>query len=308
MLIKHFYDPDSSTLSYVVACQETGSCAIIDPVLDFDYASGTIHTGTADRLIAFVQQSNLTLELILETHVHADHITSAPYIRECLGGKIGIGASITKVQTTFAQIFDEDSDFARDGSQFDQIFADGDSFYLGNITCAAMHVPGHTPACMAYLLNDALFVGDTLFMPDAGTARCDFPGGNAHALFQSIQRLLTLPGDTRIFVCHDYQPNDRALAYETTVAEQRALNIHVGADTQESDFVRMREARDAELGMPALILPSLQLNMRAGLIPAAEETDRVFLKVPINRFGGVSLNKLPKDKPPAASKGEQKLS
>ncbi|MDG1066439.1 MAG: MBL fold metallo-hydrolase [Luminiphilus sp.] len=301
MLITHFYDPESSTLSYVVACQETGSCIIIDPVLDFDYASGTIHTQTADHLIAFIKESNFSLELILETHVHADHLTSAPYIRECLGGKIAIGKMITQVQTTFAEVFDEDSEFARDGSQFDQIFADGDSFQMGSIVCTAMHVPGHTPACMAYLLDDALFVGDTLFMPDAGTARCDFPGGDAHALFQSIQRLLALPEDTRIFVCHDYQPNDRKLAYETTVGEQRALNIHIGGDTQESDFVRMRETRDAELGMPALILPSLQLNMRAGLIPAAEETDRIFLKVPINRFGGISLNKLPKEKPSAQS-------
>lgn len=297
MLIKHFYDPDSSTLSYVVACDETRRCAIIDPVLDFNYPSGTVNTDIADNLIAYVREMNLSVDFILETHVHADHLSSAPYIQQALGGKIAIGAMITSVQATFAQIFNEGPDFARDGSQFDEVFADGDHFSVGNLKGVAIHVPGHTPACMAYLVEDALFVGDTLFMPDAGTARCDFPGGDAHVLFQSIQRLLTLPGDTRIFVCHDYQPNDRSLAYETTVAQQQSENIHIGGTTLESDFVHMRETRDKQLDMPSLILPALQINMRAGLIPAAEEDGRVFLKIPLNGFGGDSLSKLPKEEP-----------
>ena len=301
MLIKHFYDPDTSTLSYVVACEATGCCAIIDPVLDFDYSSGTLNTFTADKLIAYVQENKLSVELILETHVHADHLTSAPYLRDRLGGNIAIGAMITTVQTTFAGIFNEGPEFALDGSQFDRMFADGDSFKIGNIEGVAMHVPGHTPACMAYLLEDALFVGDTLFMPDAGTARCDFPGGDAHTLFHSIQRLLVLPDETRIFVCHDYQPNGRNLAFETTVAEQKLSNIHIGGAGQAADFVRMREARDASLGMPTLILPSLQVNMRAGLIPA-EEQGPVFLKIPINAFGGVNLTKLPKEERPTRPK------
>ena len=307
MLIKHFFDPDSSTLSYVVACETTGHCVIIDPVLDFDYASGTISTETADGLIGYVRDAGLSVDLILETHVHADHLTAAPYIRKALGGQIAIGAKITQVQNTFAQVFNEGSDFAQDGSQFDRVFADGDSFEVGHLKGAAMHVPGHTPACMAYLLEDALFVGDTLFMPDAGTARCDFPGGDATALFQSIQRLLALPGETRVFVCHDYQPESRELAYETTVAEQREKNIHVGGDIQAEDFVRMREARDVQLGMPSLILPSLQINMRAGLIPAADKDDRFFLKVPLNGFGGINMTELPKEASPAPSIAEQDL-
>ena len=305
MLIKHFYDADSSTLTYVVSCEATGCCAIIDPVLDFDYPSGTLNTFTADKLIAYVQERNLSLELILETHVHADHLTSAPYIRARLGGKIAIGAMITKVQTTFAEIFNEGPEFALDGSQFDRMFADGDSFKIGDIEGVAMHVPGHTPACMAYLLEDALFVGDTLFMPDAGTARCDFPGGDAHTLFHSIQRLLALPDETRVFVCHDYQPNGRHLAFETTVGAQKSDNVHIGGAMQAEDFVSMRESRDASLGMPTLILPSLQINMRAGLIPAKEEQGPAFLKIPINGFGGVSLAKLPKEGRPSRSKTSQ---
>ena len=300
MLIKHFYDTDTSTLSYIVACETTGRCVIIDPVLDFDYASGTINTQTADRLIDYVRETGLSVDLILETHVHADHLTSAAYIRKILGGHIVIGAMITQVQNTFAQVFNEGSDFAQDGSQFDRMFADGDSFEVGHLKGVAIHVPGHTPACMAYLVEDALFVGDTLFMPDAGTARCDFPGGDASTLFQSIQRLLALPGETRVFVCHDYQPDDRDLAYETTVAEQREKNIHVGGGIQVQDFVRMREARDVQLGMPSLILPSLQINMRAGLIPAADKDDRFFLKVPLNGFGGINMAELPKEASPAS--------
>ena len=305
MLIKHFYDPDSSTLSYVVACENTGHCVVIDPVLDFDYASGTMSTQAADGLISYVREKDLSIDLILETHVHADHLTAAPYIRKSLGGQIAIGAMITQVQNTFAQIFNEGSDFAQDGSQFDRVFADSDTFEVGHLKGVAMHVPGHTPACMAYLIEDALFVGDTLFMPDAGTARCDFPGGDAGALFQSIQRLLNLPGQTRIFVCHDYQPDDRELAYETTVAEQREKNIHVGGDIQAQDFVSMREARDMLLGMPSLILPSLQIKMRAGLIPAADKDDRFFLKVPLNSFGGVNMAELPKEVSPASPNDEQ---
>ena len=305
MLIKHFYDPGSSTLSYIVACETTGHCVIIDPVLDFDYASGTMSSQTADGVISYVREKNLSVDLILETHVHADHLTAAPYIRKSLGGQIAIGAMITQVQNTFAAIFNEGSDFAQDGSQFDRVLSDNDTFEVGHLKGLAMHVPGHTPACMAYLIGDALFVGDTLFMPDAGTARCDFPGGDAGALFQSIQRLLTLPGETRVFVCHDYQPDNRDLAYETTVAEQREKNIHVGGDIQAQDFVRMREARDVQLGMPSLILPSLQINMRAGLIPAADKDGRFFLKVPLNGFGGINMAELPTEASPASANAEQ---
>ena len=289
--VQHFYDQATSTFTYVVSDADTGLAAIIDPVLDLDYASGRLGTRSAEEVVEHIKDHNLSLRYILETHIHADHLSSAPYIREQLGGVIAIGSQITTVQETFATIFAEDDGFRRDGSQFDLMLSDGDTFRLGGLEVRALHVPGHTPACMAYLIGDALFVGDTLFMPDAGTARCDFPGGNARSLFESCQRLLTLPDDTRVFVCHDYQPGSRDLAFESTVAEQRAQNIHVGADISADEFVAMRESRDAGLEMPALILPSLQVNMRAGNLPPFDASGRLFLKVPINAFGGAALDR-----------------
>lgn len=289
--VQHFYDQATSTFTYVVSDAETDIAAIIDPVLDLDYASGTLVTESADQLIEFVKKRNLSLRYILETHIHADHLSSAPYIREQLGGEIVIGSQITTVQETFATIFAEGDGFRRDGSQFDLMLSDGDALALGDLEARAFHVPGHTPACMAYLIGDALFVGDTLFMPDAGTARCDFPGGDAKSLYESCQRLLALPDDTRVFVCHDYQPGGRDLAFESTVAEQRAHNIHVGAGISSDEFVAMRESRDAGLEMPTLILPSLQINMRAGNLPPIDTSGRLFLKVPINAFGGTALDR-----------------
>ena len=291
MHVQHFFDEASSTFTYVVSDAETGLAAVIDPVLDLDYASGTLSTQSADAVVQHIRAHNLSLRYILETHIHADHLSSAPYIREQLGGEIVIGSQITIVQETFAKIFAEGDGFCRDGSQFDLMLSDGDTFSLGGFEARAFHVPGHTPACMAYLIGDALFVGDTLFIPDAGTARCDFPGGDAKSLYESCQRLLALPDDTRVFVCHDYQPGGRDLAFESTVAEQRAYNIHVGAGISASEFVAMREARDAGLEMPTLILPSLQVNMRAGNLPPIDASGRLFLKVPINAFGGNPLDR-----------------
>ncbi len=290
--IKHFFDSRTWTLTYVVIDPTTQHCAIIDPVLDLDYPSGTISTESADQVIAFVRDTGLTVDYILETHVHADHLTAAPYIKEAVGGRIGIGFNITTVQSTFANVYNESASFPVDGSQFDLTLNDNENFDIGNISGLAMHVPGHTPACMAYLLGDALFVGDTLFMPDGGTARCDFPGGDAATLFRSIERLLALPADTRIFVCHDYQPNGRDLAFETTVAEQRDANIHVNDSVTEQAFVTMRETRDATLNMPTLILPSLQINMRAGHLPPTDSDGRLFLRLPLNAFGGKNLSHL----------------
>jgi len=289
--VQHFFDEATSTFTYVVSDAETGLAAVIDPVLDLDYASGTLTTRSADEVIQYIQAHNLSLRYILETHIHADHLSSAPFIREQLGGEIVIGSQITIVQETFATIFAEGDGFRRDGSQFDLMLSDRDTLTLGGLEVRALHVPGHTPACMAYLIGDALFVGDTLFMPDAGTARCDFPGGDARSLYQSCQRLLELPDDTRVFVCHDYQPGGRDIAFESTVAEQRAHNIHVGAGISADDFVAMREARDADLDMPTLILPSLQVNMRAGNLPPVDASGRLFLKVPINAFGGAALDR-----------------
>ena len=291
--VQHFYDDASSTLTYVVSCPDTGQCAIVDPVLDFCYPSGTLSTQSADAVIDYVRTSGLTVDFILETHVHADHLTAAPYLQAQLGGAIAIGRHISIVQGTFGAIFAENTDFARDGSQFNTLFNDQDAFNLGQLKGTALHVPGHTPACMAYLIGDALFLGDTLFMPDAGTARCDFPGGDAGTLFRSIQRLLTLPDETRVFVCHDYQPNGRDVAFETTIASQRSNNIHISAGVSEQAFVTMRESRDRTLDMPTLILPSLQVNMRAGFMPAKSPEGRLFFKVPINAFGGSRIDYLP---------------
>ncbi len=292
MTVRHFFDAATSTLSYVVSDSATRRCAIIDPVLDLDYASGTLSTQSADALIAYVQAEDLEVDYILETHIHADHLSSAPYIKAKLGGDIAIGGQITTIQNTFGSIFNEDESFRRDGSQFDRILSDGDTFTVGDLQAEAYHVPGHTPACMAYRIEDAVFVGDTLFMPDAGTARCDFPGGDAKALFASCQRLLSLPAETKVYVCHDYQPGGRDMAFVATVEEHKVGNIHVGQGVSESEFVAMRESRDSTLAMPTLILPSLQVNMRAGHLPPVDASGRLFLKVPINAFGGADMKSL----------------
>ncbi|MGQ9424432.1 MBL fold metallo-hydrolase [Gilvimarinus sp. F26214L] len=279
-----FFDEDTNTFSYVVKDPASSSCAVVDSVLNLDYPSGTISYTGADAIIDYVREHNLTVEWLIETHVHADHLSAAPYIQEKLGGKLGIGEHIAAVQETFGKVFNEGTEFQRDGSQFDHLFKDGEMYHVGQLECTAIHTPGHTPACMTHLLGDAAFVGDTLFMPDAGTARADFPGGDAGTLFDSIQKILSLPEETRIFMCHDYCPNGRKLEYETTVGEEKARNIHVKTGTSKSEFVEMREARDSTLGMPRLILPSLQVNMRAGHLPEPKDNGRVYLKVPINAF------------------------
>lgn len=277
-----FFDAATNTVTYVVQDPASKSCAVIDSVMDIDYAAGRISHDSADLVIAFIQDNGLHLEWIIETHVHADHLSGAPYIQGKLGGKIGIGANITVIQDTFGKVFNEGTEFARDGSQFDHLFQDGDSYQIGSMTAFAMATPGHTPACMTHVIGNAAFVGDTLFMPDGGSARADFPGGDARVLFRSIQRVLALPPQMRLFMCHDYGPNGRDIAWETTVAEQIAHNIHVGAGITEDAFVTMRQARDATLGMPRLIIPSLQVNMRAGDLPAADDSGKRYLKVPIN--------------------------
>jgi glyoxylase-like metal-dependent hydrolase (beta-lactamase superfamily II) len=283
--VKAFFDPATNTVSYVVRDPEGRSCAVIDSVLDFDYASGRTDTASADRIIAHIRDEGLELAWILESHVHADHLSAAPYIQEQLGGKIGIGQNITIVQDTFGKVFNEGTRFQRDGSQFDKLFGDGDSFHIGQLRGDVMHTPGHTPACLTYVIGDAAFVGDTLFMPDFGTARCDFPGGSAHDLYQSIQKILSLPDETRIFVGHDYKaPGREEFAWESTVGEQRAKNVHIGAGAPEAAFVEMRQTRDAQLGMPKLIVPSLQVNMRAGNMPEPEDNGVSYFKVPVNKL------------------------
>lgn len=277
-----FFDEDTNTFSYVVRDPSSRACAVVDSVMDIDYAAGRISFTGADRIISYVREHGLEVEWLIETHVHADHLSAAPYIQEALGGRLGIGEHIVTVQETFGKIFNAGTEFARDGSQFDHLFADGDEYTVGSMRCQAIHTPGHTPACMVHIMGDAAFVGDTLFMPDGGTARADFPGGDARILYRSIRRVLDLPGETRLFMCHDYQPDGRELEYETTVAAERQNNIHVHDGISEDDFVRMREARDATLGMPRLILPSLQVNMRAGHLPSAEDNGTVYLKLPIN--------------------------
>uniref|UniRef100_UPI0025FD8BC7 MBL fold metallo-hydrolase n=1 Tax=Roseobacter sp. TaxID=1907202 RepID=UPI0025FD8BC7 len=253
--------------------------------LDFDHASGRTDTASADAIVKWVTENDLQVQWILETHVHADHLSAAPYLQERLGGKIGIGAQITTVQDTFGKVFNEGTDFQRDGSQFDALFEEGASFHIGQMRVDVLHTPGHTPACMTYVIGDAAFVGDTLFMPDFGTARCDFPGGSAHNLYASIQKILSLPDDTRIFVGHDYKaPGRDEFAWETTVGAQKAANVHIGAGRDEDSFVEMREARDATLGMPKLILPSLQVNMRAGQMPEPDAQGDVMLKLPVNKL------------------------
>lgn len=280
-----FFDEATFTVSYVVKDPMSNKAAIIDSVLDFDYASGHTDTASADEVIAFVQGNGLEIEWILETHVHADHLSAAPYIQEKVGGKIGIGEKITVVQDTFGKVFNEGTAFQRDGSQFDKLFVQGDSFHIGQLRGDVLHTPGHTPACLTYVIGDAAFVGDTLFMPDFGTARCDFPGGSAETMYESVQKILSLPDETRIFVGHDYKaPGREVFAWETTVGEQKAKNIHVGGTNQREDFVRMRTERDATLAMPRLIVPSLQVNMRAGQMPEPEDDGHVYLKVPVNKL------------------------
>jgi glyoxylase-like metal-dependent hydrolase (beta-lactamase superfamily II) len=283
--VEAFFDPATNTISYVVQDPGSTACAVIDSVMDIDYAAGRITHDSADRIIAFIRENGLRLEWIIETHVHADHLSAAPFIQEALCGRIGIGEKITVVQDTFGKIFNEGTEFQRDGSQFDRLFSEGDRFEIGALQGRVMHTPGHTPACLTYVIEDCAFVGDTLFMPDFGTARCDFPGGSAANLYTSIQRILALPDATRIFVGHDYKaPGRSEYAWETTVGEQKALNVHVGAGKPIEDFVSMRTARDKTLGMPRLIIPSLQVNMRAGQMPPAEDNETVYLKVPVNRL------------------------
>jgi glyoxylase-like metal-dependent hydrolase (beta-lactamase superfamily II) len=277
-----FFDAPTNTISYVVKDPASAACAVVDSVMDIDYAAGRITHGSADAIIAHIKAHGLKLEWVIETHVHADHLSAAPYIQQQLGGRIGIGDQITVVQDVFGKVFNEGTEFRRDGSQFDRLFRDGDTYSIGAMTAFAMHTPGHTPACMTHVIGDAAFVGDTLFMPDGGSARADFPGGDARTLFRSIHRVLALPSETRLFICHDYAPNGRAIQWETTVGAERAENIHVRDGVTEDEFVAMREARDKTLGMPRLILPSLQVNMRAGELPPADASGRVFLKLPVN--------------------------
>ena len=284
-IVTAFFDDATNTISYVVQDPNSKAAAIVDSVLDFDYSSGRTDTASADEIIAFVQEEGLEIQWLLETHVHADHLSAAPYLQDKLGGKIGIGDRIKIVQDTFGKVFNEGTEFQRDGSQFDQLFVEGDSLHIGQLRMDVLHTPGHTPACLTYVSGDAAFVGDTLFMPDFGTARCDFPGGSSEMLFESIQKILTLPEETRIFVGHDYKaPGREDYAWETTVGEQKAKNVHVGAGTDQEAFVKMRDARDAALAMPKLIIPSLQVNMRAGQMPEPDEQGDVFLKVPVNKL------------------------
>ena len=283
--ITSFFDEATNTISYIVCDPNGSACAIIDSVLDFDFASGRTDTKSADKLINFVKENKLDVQWLLESHVHADHLSAAPYIQMEVGGKIGIGSHITDVQETFGKIFNEGTEFQRDGSQFDKLFVEGDTFHIGQLRGDVLHTPGHTPACMTYVIGDAAFVGDTLFMPDFGTARCDFPGGSSENLFASIQKILTLPDANRIFVGHDYKaPGREHYAWETTVGEQKKKNIHIKSGQSKEDFVKLRDERDAKLAMPKLIVPSLQINMRAGNMPEPDEQGDVFLKVPINKM------------------------
>jgi glyoxylase-like metal-dependent hydrolase (beta-lactamase superfamily II) len=283
--VKGFFHEPTNTVSYVVSDPATKACAVLDTVLDYDSAAGRTATAAADEVIAHVRDQGLACEWVLETHVHADHLSAAPYVQEKLGGKLAIGNNIVVVQDTFGKVFNAGTEFQRDGSQFDRLFGDGDEFALGSLNARVMHTPGHTPACLTYVIGDAAFVGDTLFMPDYGTARADFPGGSARQLYRSIRKVLALPSGTRLFLCHDYKaPGRDFYAWETTVAEERANNVHVRDGISEEEFVAMREARDKTLSMPKLIIPSIQVNMRAGEFPEPEDNGTVYLKVPIDRL------------------------
>ena len=287
-----FFDETTSTLSYVVADMESKVCAIIDPVLEFDEASAEITTLGAEKILEHLQMYELSCKYILETHAHADHLSAGYFLKQRLNAPIGIGQLIVDVQHVFAEMYSETPSFRRDGSQFDLLLADGQKLALGRLSIEAMHVPGHTPACMAYKISDAVFVGDTLFMPDSGTARCDFPGGSANALYHSIQRLLALQGQTRVFVCHDYQPNGRELAFEATISAHKKENVHVRDGITESEFVAMRKARDTQLQTPQLMFPSMQVNIRAGALPAHPFSSRPVITVPINAFSDVDVDEL----------------
>jgi glyoxylase-like metal-dependent hydrolase (beta-lactamase superfamily II) len=276
------FDPATWTVTYVVYEKEGSPAAIIDSVLDYDPKSGRTKTDSADKVIAFVKEKRLSVEWILETHAHADHITAAPYLKQKLGGKTAIGDHITAVQKVFKGIFNLEPSFTTDGQQFDHLLQEDETFGIGNLTGRVMYVPGHTPACVAYQIGDAVFVGDTMFMPDVGTARCDFPGGDAKTLYRSVQKILSLPSQTRLFMCHDYPPTDRPIAFETTVAEQRAKNVHIHDGVSEEAFVAMRTKRDATLDMPVLILPSVQVNIRAGEMPPKDDNGVAYLKIPVN--------------------------
>ena len=281
--VKAFFDEDTFTISYVVSDPATKKAAIVDSVLDYDPKSGRTKTESADAVIAYVREQGLDVDWILETHVHADHLSAAPYLKEQLGGSLAIGSNITVVQNVFGKVFNAGTEFERDGSQFDHLFEDGEQFAVGSIQAKAIHTPGHTPACMTYVIGDAGFVGDTIFMPDYGTARCDFPGGDAAQLYQSIQKIFALPDETRLFMCHDYKaPGRDEYAWETTVGEEKAKNVHVGAGASADSFVKMRTERDATLEMPVLILPSVQVNMRAGEMPPPEDNGVRYMKIPIN--------------------------
>ena len=282
--VEAFFDEATNTISYVVKDPASNACAVIDSVMDIDYAAGRITYDHADQIIDYIRKNGLKLEWLIETHVHADHLSAAPYIQEKLGGKIGIGEHITTVQETFGKVFNEGTEFQRDGSQFDALFQDGDTYTIGNMIVVALHTPGHTPACMTHVVGDAGFVGDTLFMPAGGSARADFPGGDAGELYESIQKVLALPDETRLFMCHDYGPNGRDIQWETTVGDEKAHNIHVGGGKTKEDFVTFRTERDAQLKMPRLIIPSLQVNMRAGDMPPADDEGDVFFKVPVNKL------------------------
>lgn len=282
--VKGFFDEATNTVSYVVQDPSSNACAIIDSVMDIDYAAGRISYQSADEIIKYVQNTGLKVEWLIETHAHADHLSAAPYIQDKLGGKLGIGENIRIVQEVFGKIFNEGTEFQRDGSQFDRLFEDGDTYTIGNMTAFAMLTPGHTPACMTHVIGDAAFVGDTLFMPDGGTARADFPGGDARVLYRSIKRVLELPDSMRLFMCHDYAPGGREIKWETTVAEEKATNVHVREGVTEDEFVKMRTERDASLDLPKLIIPSIQVNIRGGHLPEPDESGKRFLKVPINEL------------------------
>jgi len=282
--VEGFFDEHTSTISYVVHDNVEKKCAVIDSVLDFDYSSGEIDYINADKIISYIDRNKLNLEWIIETHVHADHLSASPYIQKKLGGKIGISEKISYIQNIFGKTFNAGTEFQRDGSQFDKLFKDNDVYKIGNINCKVINTPGHTPACTAHVIGNSIFVGDTLFMPDLGSARADFPGGDARQLYRSIQKILSYPDHTRIFVCHDYPPSSRKVAWSTTVGEQKKNNIHVKTAILEDEFVKIREARDKTLNMPKLIIPSIQVNMRAGNLPPPEDNGSVYIKVPINNI------------------------
>ena len=282
--IQNFFDQQTSTLSYVVYCNLKKKCAVIDSVLDFDYSSGSIDYLNADKIISYINKNELELEWLIETHVHADHLSASPYIQKRLGGKIGISEKISDIQDIFGKTFNAGTEFQRDGSQFDKLFNNNDEYQIGKINCKVIHTPGHTPACTAHVIGNSIFVGDTLFMPDLGSARADFPGGDARELYRSIQKILSYPDETELFICHDYPPSTREVTCSTTVGEQKKKNIHVKTSISEDEFVKIRENRDKTLNMPKLIIPSIQVNMRAGNLPPPEDNGNVYIKVPINNF------------------------